>query len=270
MENTNFEDIGSINTAVEGVTNNLNENIEEAENNINNIIAVEEITNNFYEAMDTEYNVAILEMNEMMNNFYETTEETENNINLDIENKITNNLSEAIEETENNINLSIENNPRNNLSDANNTLSESWGKHLFWPRPDVKKGKKREQIKLPFAVTSVKWIEHHAQKEKEKLIKEEELAQKRKQREEIQAAKRLKVTKPNKKKTGQKLKEKKPITKLNHVEDEEDVSCIYCNEPYKLSKSGEQWIRCCNCTGWAHELCAGYENTAVFECDMCL
>jgi len=34
LENTNFEDIGSINTAVEGVTNNLNENIEETENNM--------------------------------------------------------------------------------------------------------------------------------------------------------------------------------------------------------------------------------------------
>jgi len=66
------------------------------------------------------------------------------------------------------------------------------------------------------------------------------------------------------------LREKRPIHKLKHVEDEEDVCCIYCNEPYKSSKSGEQWIRCCSCTGWAHELCAGYDNTAAFVCDMCL
>lgn len=59
------------------------------------------------------------------------------------------------------------------------------------------------------------------------MKKEEELAQKRNRREEIQAVKRLKVTKPNKKKTGQKLKEKRPIHKLSHVEDEEDVYMLY-------------------------------------------
>ncbi|KAL4143696.1 hypothetical protein QTP88_005996 [Uroleucon formosanum] len=73
-----------------------------------------------------------------------------------------------------------------NKSDLSpSTIEESWSKHLFWPKPDTKKKTNRSQVKLSFAVTAIKWREYHANKEQEKLRKEEELTQKRKHREEI-------------------------------------------------------------------------------------
>lgn len=35
-------------------------------------------------------------------------------------------------------------------------------------------------------------------------------------------------------------------------DDEDDAACIYCNELYSFSKSGEGWIRCQRCKKWAH------------------
>lgn len=71
--------------------------------NNKNIIAVEEITNNYNEALETVYNK---DVDEIIKQFYESTE-TENNINIDMKNMTTNNLSEAIEETENYVNKGI-------------------------------------------------------------------------------------------------------------------------------------------------------------------
>jgi hypothetical protein len=56
---------------------------------------------------------------------------------------------------------------------------------LFWPKPDTQKKKNKSKIKLPFAVTAIKWREYHANKEQEKLKKEEKLTLKRKCRDEI-------------------------------------------------------------------------------------
>lgn len=50
---------------------------------------------------------------------------------------------------------------------------------------------------------------------------------------------------------------------------EDDATCLYCKEPYTSSKSGEPWIRCCGCAQWAHELCAGSENTVTYICEYC-
>ena len=53
------------------------------------------------------------------------------------------------------------------------------------------------------------------------------------------------------------------------MESEDDTTCLYCKEPYTLSKSGEPWIKCCGCAEWAHELCADSENTIAYICDFC-
>lgn len=87
---------------------------------------------------------------------------------------------------------------KSNLSPA--TIEESRSKHLFWPKPDTKKKQNRSHVKLPFAVTTIKWREYHASKEQEKLKKEEELTQKQKRREEIKKEKCPKVTKKTTKK----------------------------------------------------------------------
>lgn len=68
---------------------------------------------------------------------------------------------------------------------SSGTIDESWKKHLFWPKLDIKKKTKRSQIKLLFAVTAIKWREYHTNKERERVRKEEELIQIRKLRDEI-------------------------------------------------------------------------------------
>ncbi|KAJ4440815.1 hypothetical protein ANN_10661 [Periplaneta americana] len=39
-------------------------------------------------------------------------------------------------------------------------------------------------------------------------------------------------------------------------ENSADEECIYCAMPYRLDKSGEDWIRCTKCLRWVHELSA--------------
>lgn len=53
--------------------------------------------------------------------------------------------------------------------------------------------------------------------------------------------------------------------------DENDESaCIYCNELYKNSKKGDDWICCVKCSKWAHNLCAGVDKkTKIFKCELC-
>lgn len=52
--------------------------------------------------------------------------------------------------------------------------------------------------------------------------------------------------------------------------EKDDVECLYCNNKYSSDRSGEEWIKCCNCKNWAHEACAGIEpNQHYFICDLC-
>ncbi|KAJ8728782.1 hypothetical protein PYW07_006478 [Mythimna separata] len=39
-------------------------------------------------------------------------------------------------------------------------------------------------------------------------------------------------------------------------DDEDDCACIYCNDLYSRSKPGEDWLRCLQCSHWAHASCA--------------
>jgi hypothetical protein len=54
-------------------------------------------------------------------------------------------------------------------------------------------------------------------------------------------------------------------------EDSADEECLYCCQPFKEDKCGEQWIRCVKCFRWAHELCSGSEKKAwkTFTCEAC-
>lgn len=52
------------------------------------------------------------------------------------------------------------------------TIEESWGKHLYWPRPNTNKRIIKKQVKLSFTVTAIEWTDHYSKKDKEKLLKE--------------------------------------------------------------------------------------------------
>lgn len=54
-------------------------------------------------------------------------------------------------------------------------------------------------------------------------------------------------------------------------EAEKDEACIFCNALYLESKSGEGWIQCSSCQGWAHEACSkAEEEDDTFLCDFCV
>lgn len=53
-------------------------------------------------------------------------------------------------------------------------------------------------------------------------------------------------------------------------EDETNEACIFCNALHQNSSSGEGWIKCSVCQGWAHEACAkAEEEDDTFLCDFC-
>ncbi|CAI6367059.1 unnamed protein product [Macrosiphum euphorbiae] len=111
-------------------------------------------------------------------------------------------------------------------------------------------------------------------KNRKNLKKKKNLRKNRKRREEIKKEKCLKVAKKLPKKQKQEPRKSKitktfkPVLSIS-MESEDDTTCLYCKEPYTLSKSGEPWIKCCGCAEWAHELCADSENTIAYICDFC-
>jgi hypothetical protein len=54
-------------------------------------------------------------------------------------------------------------------------------------------------------------------------------------------------------------------------EDSADEECIYCSLPYRLDKTGENWIRCIKFLRWVHESCAGVEKNdwKTYLCEYC-
>lgn len=44
--------------------------------------------------------------------------------------------------------------------------------------------------------------------------------------------------------------------------------CSSCNEPYQ-SPPREDWIQCCQCKNWCHELCSSYLGVGSYYCDFC-
>lgn len=51
-------------------------------------------------------------------------------------------------------------------------------------------------------------------------------------------------------------------------EDYENCLCIYCLEPYRASKPGQDWVSCTKCKRWAHEDCI-MEDTMFFVYKNC-
>lgn len=53
-------------------------------------------------------------------------------------------------------------------------------------------------------------------------------------------------------------------------EEEKDPACIYCLEPYSVSRHKEWWLRCQLCHKWCHADCMGLPRTAkIVICDIC-
>lgn len=58
---------------------------------------------------------------------------------------------------------------------------------------------------------------------------------------------------------------------LNVQDDEDDCACIYCNDLYSRSRPGEGWLKCLNCSHWAHAECADLpKRTKRFICVLCV
>lgn len=79
--------------------------------------------------------------------------------------------------------------------------------------------------------------------------------------------KRIKKGQENTKSAASKTEES---TDEDGDDGDPNANCIYCNELYTASKSGEGWIQCIECRGWAHEGCCGAEELDdFFTCDVC-
>ncbi|KAG5875203.1 hypothetical protein JTB14_033896 [Gonioctena quinquepunctata] len=119
------------------------------------------------------------------------------------------------------------------------------------------------------------------------------LEEEKKKQEEALEAKRLRLDKkkgqegnqikgkfkPSSKSSDRKSKGKQKLKRTVIVdqdssEDDEEVNdkeCIFCDESYSNSLSGEGWIRCSVCFNWAHDKCVGVEDDDPdeFICDLC-
>ncbi|CAG9820387.1 unnamed protein product [Phaedon cochleariae] len=57
----------------------------------------------------------------------------------------------------------------------------------------------------------------------------------------------------------------------NDDDDDDDTECILCGGKYLRSSSGEPWISCSRCKGWAHEKCTAHDRSSdkLYICDLC-
>lgn len=93
----------------------------------------------------------------------------------------------------------------------------------------------------------------------------EELKEKNRPSEAIQPKRKRNVTRKLLQESESE-NEKEPFSE----DDDNDYACIYCTEPYKKSKKGEEWIQCITCKKWAHADCAGVnKRTKIFICELC-
>lgn len=59
--------------------------------------------------------------------------------------------------------------------------------------------------------------------------------------------------------------------KKGQDQDDDDASCLYCNELYSCSRPRENWIRCQTCKSWSHNECAGIApRCKSFICELCI
>ena len=68
-----------------------------------------------------------------------------------------------------------------------------------------------------------------------------------------------------------KRSKKSEVNKNGKVKESTDneTPCMYCNEKFGDSVSGEQWIQCGVCNGWCHVDCSSGETSRGFICDFC-
>ena len=77
-----------------------------------------------------------------------------------------------------------------------------------------------------------------------------------------------KTAKKNLLKKGAKSRDDTADTGGNDGEDA--VKCLYCDESFGASVSGEGWACCNACKQWAHDECAGLdEHDLEFTCELC-
>lgn len=117
--------------------------------------------------------------------------------------------------------------------------------------------------------------------EEEKKNKEEKDDLKRKRVEKLKEKSEtvsFKKSEGKRNKNGKIIPQKKnwknkgsPTRRQEDAQEEEDTECIFCQETYLNSASGEGWARCMSCSKWAHEECAGLDPEVddEFICDFC-
>ncbi|KAK0076699.1 hypothetical protein PV325_005000 [Microctonus aethiopoides] len=54
--------------------------------------------------------------------------------------------------------------------------------------------------------------------------------------------------------------------------EDEDALCLFCNEMYSNNNKSERWSKCCVCSRWGDDSCAGVisDDADKFTCDFCL
>lgn len=77
--------------------------------------------------------------------------------------------------------------------------------------------------------------------------------------EEQSQRKKIKVQKKKKNQV------KEQISQSSNIKDKE-YYCLACGEAYSESLSGEEWVQCHSCQGWAHAKCT---SSAIFVCIIC-
>lgn len=108
------------------------------------------------------------------------------------------------------------------------------------------------------------------QQKKEKQAEKKLLKNKNKLVEKKEKNKRPGVRKygNNKRRKQDKIDEKS----LEESEVEDDTECLICTETFLQSHSGEGWVQCSICYGWAHNECAGIDDNDCdpYCCDYCI
>ncbi|XP_050401286.2 uncharacterized protein LOC126818120 [Patella vulgata] len=74
------------------------------------------------------------------------------------------------------------------------------------------------------------------------------------------------VDKNNRKKVQKRKKNRIEIS--DSEEDDADVDCVVCGEPYSSIRPREKWVSCVVCQMWAHVLCTP-QDTLAFTCQNC-
>lgn len=132
------------------------------------------------------------------------------------------------------------------------------------PRQQNRRGRKKKQTAI-LTDTPIK-----------EALKEE----KDKAKEKKQPLKRKIVEKKctSNKKDGRKFlfRDEMPVASTSRVsrkssssESEDETECLFCEESYRSSVTGDDWVQCTQCRRWAHEKCTKSSNLTFYVCINC-